>query len=170
MVDKNYHGQLQIEDDIKREQHEWLAERIFWSFGLLFIIAAALGLLGSNGPLATATAANAQGLSVEYQRFARYTAPGELELTFSQGERETDEIGIWINRNYIDAIQLEQITPEPQRMEIENGRLYFYFNQTATDKSVKIAFDYKIKHFGVQKIQLGIVDGPTVEFTQIIYP
>lgn len=162
------HRSIELDEDISHERRQWRAERIGWAIMLLLALAALLGLLG-HGPLSRTNATSSDGrLRVEYYRFEREAAPSDLKVTFAAADQ--GDVGIWIDRAFADSLDIEAITPEPDRVEPRPDRVIFYFHFAQPgESSVRIRFEARSP--GFSQATLGI-DGHAaqVQFGQIIYP
>jgi len=125
-------GDLQLQQDLKFQNQEWLFQRIGRIVLTFFVVAAALGLFGS-GPLSRArvdapTAEDNPGAaSVEYERFLRISVPTRLSLRFSQFRAPEKETVIEFNREYYDSVFIRQISPQPSRVTIDQKSARFYY-------------------------------------------
>ncbi len=138
---------------------------------LLVVIGAMLGLLGSRGPVSKAFAGDRDAaLRVEYERFGRYHAPTQLRIHVGPGIARNGTVRIWLDSGYIQALDIEEIVPEPDQVEVESNRLTFVFQVSNPSEPVTIVFHVRHEGFGRQKGQTGIENGEAVRLTQFIYP
>jgi len=163
-------GDLEIGEDIAFERKEWRFQRIGTLVLLGFVLLSGLGLTGS-GPLSAASVTSADGLlSVRYDRFDRMQAPSKLRITLSPAVLQEHEIQIWVDSDYLSAIQLEQIMPEPESVEIGDERLIFTFSVSAESMPSTIEFEIRPDKLGLKSAHLGIVDGSSISFRSLILP
>jgi hypothetical protein len=79
----------------------------------LFLLAALLGLFGS-GLLNQVTASTPDGVGqLDDERLTRYVAPTSLRLTVAPAAASEGVVDLWLNHAYLQAVQLEQVVPEP---------------------------------------------------------
>lgn len=162
-------GDLEIAEDMDFERRDWTVERVGWVVMLLLAVAALLGLLGP-GPLTRMTVGERGGpLTVEYYRFERVENPSTLKVNLVPPAEE-DELKLWVDRTYAEAITFEQITPEPAEMELSADRLVLTFELGETGKETAIMLHLRHQEFGSMQGRIGIVDGPEVSFKQFVYP
>ena len=64
-------GDLEVDEDLPFQRRAWVAQRIGWVLMALFVLAAAVGLLGA-GPLSHARIDVPGLMTLEYERFARF--------------------------------------------------------------------------------------------------
>ncbi|MEU1889606.1 hypothetical protein [Streptomyces pristinaespiralis] len=81
---------LEIDDSEAFHRKEQTFERVGWAVLALLLVAACLGVFGDWGPVASATAKSPGGIvTMEYDRFDRYTA--RTDLTITTGAPTVDE-------------------------------------------------------------------------------
>ena len=85
----------------------------------LVLLVALLGLLGpgllSNGASADSPQA---GLGVkEYERFLRFMKPTTLRIGLEPGAVTEGEARVWLGRQYIEGMQIQHVSLQPQSVE-----------------------------------------------------
>lgn len=153
---------MEIDEDIKFQRRVWTVERVGWAIVAVVIAAALAGIFG-NGPLSRASA-QAAGLQIVYERFARSQQSTELRCVVSGGQ---PELQIALSRDYLDSFHIETITPAPVRNEAAGEWLVYRFAGAAP---LSITFNLKPKNFDsvIGSVRTGA--GETVTFHQFIYP
>jgi len=160
------HG-LEISQRLKEQAIEWKVERIAWVVMALILLAALAGLLGP-GPLSKAVAGDrASALWVEYHRFERYQAPTKLIIHLTPPARE---IRLWINYGFMRNVDLEHIDPEPERSEAGADRYSFPFVLNDTKNEIILTVYFKANEFGMLHTEMGLENGPSLRFSQMVYP
>ncbi|EYB68527.1 hypothetical protein DEIPH_ctg021orf0038 [Deinococcus phoenicis] len=170
-------GDLEIRQDLEFHRREVRAENVGWAVMLLILLAALLGLFGS-GPLSKATAqAAGGGLTVKYNRFARYLAPAELTLTFSPDSIQEGGLHVWLSREFLQHVQIQQITPEPDSVQLEGQRLTYTFKALKTGQPQQVVFQLEMQAIGTLKGAAGLAgtsaqagQAEEVQFSSFIYP
>ena len=120
-------GDLDIEQDLDFQQRSWRVQRAGWIAMALVTLLALLGLFGS-GPLGNATAGEEGApLRLEYGRFVRLGAPSHLRVHIGPGTTPNGEAHLWLSRAYLEEIEIQRITPEPDRVEAGPDRLTYIF-------------------------------------------
>jgi hypothetical protein len=160
------HARLQLDDDIDFQRRESRVQRVGWSCLAAFVAAALLGLFGS-GPFSHAVA-TASGLSVEYERFVRADARSLLTIALPPSETTTATLSI--SRNYIDAVDITQMLPEPSTSELREAEAIFSFERRDADRTpVIVQIELKPRAMGrpTATLRSGVA---TVTFTQLTYP
>jgi hypothetical protein len=155
-------------DDLAHERKVWKVEHWGWGVFALILLAALLGIFG-EGLLARAKAGRPNSaLRIEYDRFVRYQAPTMLKVHVAAGNNALP--ALWVARNYLDRVEVERISPEPERVKAGNNSLIYIFNIAQTNEEATISFQVKPTGYGKMPVSLGLVDGPQMDFTQFIYP
>jgi hypothetical protein len=152
------------------QRRNWVVQRVGWVAIALILLAAILGLFGS-GPLSWATAGQ-QGdlLWVTYPRFGRWQSPMSLHVNLSPQTICNGQIRLWLSRAYLNDINVQQVTPQPQHVEVEPKRLIYIFSANQANGSILITFSLKPNTFGSVPARIGLDHGPAIEFSQFLYP
>lgn len=166
MADIKRVGDLEIGQDLQYQQRSWTVERIGWITMFLITIAALFGLTGS-GLISQAKEGQASDpLWLEYEHFGRFQSPEKLRIHINKTSA-THQVQLGISRSYLEGVQIQQVTPEPDRIELSSDRLIYIFNGTVP-AAVTIY---------VQPEQIGILPGSVrlegahpLQFQQFIYP
>ncbi len=155
------------------EDHPWelRIQRIGWIVFALLILAALAGLLG-HGPLSRTTAGDpASSLRVEYQRFERYQGPTELRLHAAPQAARGGKLKIWLSREFLDNIELEQVVPQPVTAELGSDRQTYVFDAPHLTAETLVVLRYKpTQPFASVRIRAGVEGQPEVSFRQFVYP
>jgi hypothetical protein len=163
-------GELDVGQDLAFEKRWWKIERSGWAVMLLVLVAAILGFLGP-GLLTKKTAGKRNGpLWLEYYAFARYQAPMKLAVQVSPEAVTEKEVRLWLDRQYVEAIQIEHVDPEPESVAIAGERFVYTFKASDLRQNAKIMFHLEPNRFGKAHVRLGLLDGPEIAFTQFVYP
>jgi hypothetical protein len=136
-------------------------------------IAVLLGLFGGAGLLSGATVGSREApISVEEcHRFVRYGAPTTLRVHLDAGTGTGREARVWLSREYLESIQLQRVTPQPDRVVAGPGRVTYVFD-VATDpgEPTAITFDLQPDKVGPLRGEVGIEGGNALGFRQFAYP
>jgi hypothetical protein len=156
-----------------REDRPWelRAQRIGWGAFALLVLAALVGLLG-HGPLSHVVVQDpASPLRVEYNRFERYQGPTDLRLRLGPGAAREGGLRIWISRAFLDAIELEQVVPQPRAVELGADRQTYVFDAPGLSGEASVVFHHKpdVK-FSRVTAQVGLDGAAGVTFWQFVYP
>ncbi len=163
-------GDLEINQDLNFERRSWMIERIGWAIGLLTLVAALLGFLGP-GPLGKATAASPdKSVSLDYYRTERYQAPAEWRIKVDGKLARQGELRLWVHRRFVEVIGTLQIDPEPESVEIQDERFVYTFKSVKPPPIIKIFFRFEPNKIGKTPAHVGVVNGPTLTFSQRYLP
>jgi hypothetical protein len=163
-------GELEIGQDLKFQRRSWGVERAGWIIGACILLAAILGLFGP-GPLSKGhTASPDQKLSAEYHKLEHYQAPVHLRVNIDSSAATNGRIRLWINRDYVEALDLEHIDPRPESVEIDKERLIYVFKAERLPVKSRVLFRFEPNKFGKTFARVGIVNGPELQFTQFYFP
>jgi hypothetical protein len=163
-------GDLEIEEDIGFQRRDWAVRHIAWAILALIILAALLGLF-SNGILSQATLGGDEAaLQLEYERFGRHKAPMTLKVRLGPKAIQEGRARLWLERNYLNTIKVETITPQPDSVESSANRLIYVFSAPGSNYSVEVTFVVQSEKVGRQAGQVGLAGGPALSFRQFIYP
>jgi hypothetical protein len=161
----------EVAEDPGFQRRSWTIERISWVVTLLLLSAGVLGLFGSNGPLNRATAGDPDGpLHVEYARLTRHGAPTALQVTVGGPAAAEDEVRIAISRDYLASVELVEVLPEPQQVDLAPDAYIFVFSVAEGGAPLTIAFEVEPQHYWRHRGTIGLPDGEPLRITQFVYP
>jgi hypothetical protein len=170
MAKVQYADELQIDQDLAFEARFWVVQRVAWGVMALVILAGVAGLFGA-GPLSDARVGSADGsLELEYERFARFHAPTTLRLRLDADGSGEALKAVWLDRQYVDGLAIEQVTPRPEAVEVDADALRYLFRVADRGGPVEVTFQLKPERIGPLSGRAGLVDGPSVSFRQLVYP
>ena len=163
-------GDLEISQDTAFQRREWGVQRVGWVVWLAVIVAALVGLMG-EGPLSAATAGvQDDPLRVQYHRFVRHAAPRTLEIELQPGTVQGRQARVWINREYLEGLQIQDITPEPSSVEAASDKVIYVFDLDEKGERTTMLFDLEHESMGRKLARVGLGDRQVVSFTQFVYP
>lgn len=152
---------MEIDVDVPFQRRVWIGQRVGWFVIGILIITALLGFFGS-GPMSRASA-QGDGLSIEYERFARLQQPTKLRfMLLTAGPAQVE-----LSHRYFKSVQIEQVTPEPSSVESAGEWLIYRF---AGPRPQAVIFHLKPEEFGGLAGSARIAGGNPVEFRQFVYP
>jgi hypothetical protein len=163
-------GDLEIDQDLDFQHRSWMVQRVGWIVMPLIVLAALLGLLGP-GPLSSATVGSEAGsLWLEYDRFGHYQGPMTLRFHLGVGSAPEGMARLRLNQDYVEKIQIEQVTPEPERVEMASDGLIYTFQVAKPNQDMIITFHLRPNNFGPLTGQIGLAEAQSLRFSQFIYP
>jgi hypothetical protein len=163
-------GDLELEEDFAFQRREWAWERVGWAVILLVLLAALLGLFGV-GPLSWAVTGDAGApLRLEYERFGHHEGPTTLRVHLGPGVGSEGTAHIWLDRDYLEGVQVESVTPEPEAVEVGPDRLTYIFQIADPSRPTGVTFYLRMGQIGLRTGRVGLGDEPPLSFRQFVYP
>lgn len=163
-------GDLELAQDLAFQRQQWRVQRIAWAGMAVLVLAALLGLFG-RGPLSRTSASTAGvPLTIDYDRFVRAGDRTDLVLHLGPGSADGPRLRCWLASDYLDRLQLEQITPRPEAIEVGPSRHVFVFLRTDGEEQARVVFHFQPTRMGPLSGRAGCGDGPEVVFSQFCYP
>lgn len=164
---------MQIEQNIRFQEREWRLQRLGWTVFAAIVIAAVLGLFGGGGLFAQKRIDTGKGLALEFSRFERNGALTKLKIDVEPNDSGEHEFSIWIDRQYLQNMNIENIVPIPVRTKLAGDTLHFVFSARANQGDVyRIHFTLNADRIGITEGTIGLVDRAhaTIRFRQLFYP
>jgi hypothetical protein len=159
---------LDINQDLAFQRAEWSVQRLGWLVMTVLVILALVGLTGA-GPLATAQVSDpGNALRVEYSRFERVQAATEVQIELAATGR--DPVELWIANEYLNAVELSFISPNPVETRTGADRQVFAFAPIEGATSIVVGLEFRPKAAGMLSATMGIPNGGEVAFRQFVYP
>jgi hypothetical protein len=79
-------------------------------------------------------------------------------------------VSVWIDRHYIDNVELQQVTPQPDSTAVGGERLIYTFRRADGKGEAAITFNMRAIRVGSLFGRVGLVNGPALPLEQFIYP
>lgn len=136
-------------------QKEHRVNKFFIMFMVSFLILGISGLFG-DGPISEQTLSG-DIYKIEYHQFLREDTRTGLYISL---KNPPDTTVISLTNSYIKDVQIKQVTPTPESVEITDNRLHYSF---VTDSGGTIAFSLQPKRSGPKELEIGVQD----DFTRI---
>ncbi len=164
-------GDLEVAEDMSFQRREWAFQRVAWLVVAGLLAASLVGVLGGTGLFASAKITTAEGVTFEYDRFARHHADTTFALEVPPSLVRDGKVVVWFGTDYLDGLNIESDPiPEPQSSEIAGDRVIYTFAVADPSQPVRIEFtaepDAKWARDGV----VGLEPGPVIRFSQFVYP
>ena len=160
---------LEVSEDIAFQQKEWRAERIGWLLMAAIILLALLGFFG-GGLISTTTKREPSGFQITYGRFDRLMNPSQISLQLPATAIQSGEARFWIDRQYLDAVQVETVLPVPDSVEVNGDRVFYVVKAADPSQPVKVKIELWLQKSGLIRGQAGWEGGSPLTFTQFIFP
>lgn len=158
---------LEIDEDLALQRVQWRVERIGWVLLAAAVVAALLGLFGP-GPISL-TAQSSADVEVRYNRFARLGSPLTLDITL-RPEPGATEVEVALSRDYLEQVQVEGVTPEPDSVRSQALDLVYVFGVGPGAEEVDLTFDFTVATIGPAVGSIGPPDGERVTVSHLFYP
>ncbi len=152
------------------QEREWRLQPIGWALIWLLILAALLGGFG-KGVLANAEASDPTGaLTAKYARLERYRSPTTIEAIIGPEHAKAGKITLALDRDFVYAVDLTNIEPEPDAVKSDKDRILYEFEVTGEAQSAHIFINYEYGTIGPVRAHLGLDGGPALELKTFVYP
>lgn len=135
---------------------------------LLVILAAAAGFFG-QGLLSGTSVGQDQQLKIEYERFLHYLSPTSLMFRIRATDSEQRDLRIRINSDFVQAMTLEKVVPEPTRVEAGDKWLSYNFAVNIPGEVI-IKFDLTPQQIGLVSAKVSVGSAQPLSFWQFVYP
>jgi hypothetical protein len=156
-------------NNVSFHRKQFLAERAGWAAMALYLAWAVLGGFG-DGWVSKRRASNAAGsCTVDYQRFGRRDAPFELRLWMELDEPR-DRIALHLNREFLDRVKIERVTPAYQSIEADSSGVALLFMVEPEPGAYTFTIEYKPQHVGALHAVLQAEREAEVALDQFVYP
>jgi hypothetical protein len=163
-------GDMELHQDLSFQRAEWVFERVGWAVLVFLLAAALLGLLG-GGPLSGASAQAPDGsLDIEYERFLRYHAPTTLQVHVAPGAAEGGVLRLWLDRDYLDALEVKEVVPAPDRVVVGEGTVTYHLRVADPSRPVLVTFRLEADRAGSVAGRAGVAGRGAAEFSHFVYP
>ena len=168
-------GDLQVAEDLKAQCRNWAFAVVGSMIMVMVALAGLLGLFGGAGPLSRATVGDQKDTLYirEYERFLRFGKPTTLHVSLDTAAAiEGGEIRLWINREYLKSIQLQEVDPQPKTVEVTPERLLYIFDakEGSKDRPTEVTFELEPDEIGTLAGRVGLDGGASQTFEQFVYP
>jgi hypothetical protein len=165
MEPEQYPG-LEMDADHRQQRREWLLQRITPLFLLALLALIALGLFGRGGPISKVEASAYDGsFRIEYDRFVRHHSPDMLRVNM---QALSSTVSVKLDSEYLKQVEIERITPQPERVISEDGAVIFVFNARAA-AHIYVTFHFVPETIGRLKGWVTVDDKPRRSFDQFVY-
>jgi hypothetical protein len=161
---------LEIDQDLEFQEKEWRVERAAWITMLLIVALALLGLFGTGWLSSSVAKSDDDTLILDYERFIRHDGEVSLEIEVGPDQVREGQVELWIATDYLHDFQIQGVSPEPDEVRAEGNRQVYVFLSESADAPLTISFSLSSERMGRYSGEIGLVDGPSLSFTQISYP
>lgn len=160
---------LEIEEDLPTQRRIWRFERFGWAALGLFVGAGLLGVFG-DGPLSRSEAALPSGaLAIRYERFIHNDTQTTLDLRATVAQPDGWR-WISISADYAGQVRIERVMPEPERTVVSDKAVRLGFDPGQAGERGIVTIVLTPTRAGILRAEISVGDGPSVSFTQLVYP
>ncbi len=154
---------LEIDENPNFVRKEWRFQRVGVAALFLFVAAALLGFTGKGGPMSRGEAGDPGGsVRVEYERFVRRGGASQMKVHVRAAP---GDVRFWVGAPYFERVRIESVAPTPERVSVETGRHVYLIRAGSRDVTVTLEVDHT--SLGRLEAEVGLVDGPSVRFSQM---
>ena len=100
----------------------------------------------------------------------RFMKPTTLRIGLEPGAVTEGEARVWLGRQYIEGVQIQHVTPQPQSVEAGSKGFTYVFNIGEPDQPTVFTFDLQPQKMGLLEGRVGLEGEEPVSFTQLVYP
>jgi hypothetical protein len=162
-------GELEVEQDLAFQGVSWRVQRIGWAALAVLVVAALLGAFGDGVLSRAAIGDPSSALHLSYERFARHGSPTRLQLTWP-GARGTGSAALTVDSEYLRAVSLEQVIPEPERVVVGDAGVTLRFPAVADARRTTVVLVVRPRRIGRTGGVVRVEGHPDIRFRQLIYP
>ncbi|WP_051303831.1 hypothetical protein [Calidithermus chliarophilus] len=163
---------LESEENLAFQERQWVVQRVAWVVVLALLVAGLLGLLGP-GPLSQVRAGDTPlGPALEFDRFLRRDSPTALTVRSAQafpGEDGSSEHRVTLPREYLQAFEVRQVTPEPDRVEQAPEGMRYVFKKAPDAPPLEARFHLEPQRLGRVGGRVGLGE-ERLDVWQWVYP
>jgi hypothetical protein len=153
--------------DFQRKQ--FLAERIGWLAMGLVLVWALVGGFGEGWISQQKVWNEDRTVGLDYDRFGRRGAPSDLHLDL-RPDKSAQELIVHLNREFLDNVEIERITPHYRSMVIDSKGAAVTFDADPSANDYSITIEYKPRHAGLLHVALRALGDDEITVDQFIYP
>jgi hypothetical protein len=162
-------GDLEIPEDLDFQRKVWALQRHGWAAMGVLVLLGLLGAFGS-GPFSDAMAGDAGSpLVLRYQRFARFRSPSQLVAELRPGTASL-EARLWLSSDFLASVQIEDIEPQPVRVEAGPDRSAYVIRLAAPKAATRVTISVRPDAAGRISGRASLDDSRPLRFAQFVYP
>lgn len=163
-------GDLEIDEDLAFQEREWRVERFGWVALGLVVALAALGLFG-HGPISWTSASTDDGsLEVEFERFGRRGGTQDLLVEAAASEVKDGVWEIELSLGYVESVDIDSITPEPESVEAVEGGIRYTFTQPELGVDLEATFSVTPEGMWSHGGEIRFAGGPSIRVHHFLFP
>lgn len=161
---------LQVQEDMRFQRRNWVAERVAWALLALVLAAALLGLF-SRGPLSAAEASDPDGaLRVTYERFLRHHAPSTIEVELTPLATRGERVELRLAGPMLRAFQIETMRPEPLESRLADDGWVLAFPVQDRGRPSLLRLEIRPDAIASQRGEISVEGRPPARLSAFVYP
>lgn len=157
-----------LHENLPGQRREWRVERVGWALMAATLLASAVGLFG-GGPVSRADA-RAEGVGLRYERFLRRQSPDAYRFSIDGTHVRDGAVRVRFDDALLDALELDRIEPEPDRVEAGPGRVDYVFAASAGERPIGVVFFFRPARIGRVAGQVTVDGARPMAVDQFVYP
>lgn len=166
---RDYHG-LQVQQNHRFQTWEWTLQRVGWIVMALAVLLSLAGFAGP-GPVSHNTTQSPDGsYQITYAKYWRQRKPFTLEVQVKPEAASGGKVRLMLSQDYLDLVDIERITPEPSKSELQDSWQTYEFDAAAGKEPVTISFHLEPQSYGVGSGQVGPEGAQPLEIKHFIFP
>lgn len=154
---------LQVSEDRDFQRREWQVVRVGWVLIPLFLLLAALGLLGPGWLSSTTLTAGDGELRVRVERVGHRFSETDMTITVAAEQARQGQFLVDIDRELALALEIQEITPSPAVVEVVDGAFRYTFPQRQARADLHVRIGYRPVELWRQNGTVSIPGGPSVD-------
>jgi hypothetical protein len=163
-------GDLDIDQDMDLQQKDWKLQHAGRFVMLALVLAALLGVFGRGWLAKAEVGGREEPMRMEYDRIARHRSSSALRFHLSPRASENGKARLWLKREYIEGVNIETISPEPDTVEADKDGLIYEFVVAAPAQPTLVVFHIKPDDIGARSGAAGLMGQQRHPFTQFVLP
>lgn len=163
-------GDLEIDQDLEFQEREWRVERVGWALLAGVVVLAAFGVFG-HGPVSWTKVSSGDGsLEVSFERFGRRGGSQALVVSAPASEARRGVWDVEISRSYVDAMDIDAVTPEAEAVEAVDGAVRYSFSQGSPDADLDARLSLTPRAMGPRRGEVRVSGGEPVGVHHFLFP
>ena len=164
------HPDLELDDNPDFARRQYRVQQVGWVLLVLFLVAALAGVFG-EGSLARVDRHGADGVvEIALQRFVRSQGNDTLTITVAGGQASNGEVRVAIDTDWLDAVEISAISPEPVQFEAQGRQQILVFAVDDSNPPLVVAMNYTPDYIGRKPITVAVGEHDPVHMWQVAYP
>jgi len=173
MSDRPIKTELELRDDPAFQRSVHWFELVGRTTMTLLVLATLLGIFGRGYLSYAGTSTDDGSLSCHFERFGRMQSTMDIELDIersSASEGSDDIVELWVDREWLDDMKIDHLTPQPWRVHTAGDHYLYEFLFRPGDRDGHIQLSLQPERYGRMRGKFSLNNGERLSFTQWIFP